>query len=1112
MKYSFLLLLFFCFASVTSNAQNKANPTTSSFEVKHSRNIDIEWKGEKLISSDSLSWISGNSVGNHAEVFKVTNEKGWQTTNVWNSNFILPYRREIGLSPEGEKIELTFQTHQDALMDSFSASDITYKILVPVSTLNITSYDALVGRSHNARWISGKINSLNSNGIRWITFNTSKGPISFDFNPHGVPTAYTGGMNTMTAQWTVSKKDDMIEISFTAAASNHGGDVTGKLNIFEGDKNDYLKRHAATYYYYFSELLKDRLFSFNNRIGKDFTHAGLNKFDLEKGYGWENPKALSLTESDNSGALYASCSSSHANTFSTIGLRPGLYLVTVRSSALNKNIGPFDLSLNGEKIYKSLKVEKGKVANMTFVRWIEQGKADIKFEGDWGASVIGYQMFLHKEEDYQFRRGNWLKNDAYCPGIIFANYYDTPPEYGKSLTYSQLAGKVNEINIIPELPDLEVALPDQKAEELAWRFNSPLGTLGPDNWGTFNEFNTPDKIEKRLQQIKDGGTRAIILNGFLGRHTYPTHIERVEENIRDLTEKGHQMGLKLIDHQDLTALWNADMGFRFLAANPNYLQHGHSNGLPTWGLCPSNPNFNEYFFPYILNHIKNTNIDGLMIDECNFHFENFCNCAYCRDAFTKATNLLLPDDETSPLLRDRTSRLWKSWIEWRKHAIAQWRIDLSKETLKINPNFSNLQYYSEGGFLFNHASYSQAGDLCLSAKSMDFLGTEIMSADVWDDYRYNFTSRNMYNSLRETYGSPIFGLVYPRGEFKVALIGWAMNNMFGQVTWSLSSPLNEEIMNNYTGWEEDMDKVNSVPFTDIGIVFSRITRDWSAKNNSEDYPHEIIGTSQFLTERHIQHTFILDDAITSQDISRFRVLLAPSIDCISNNQEEELKQFVFNGGTLYLTGDAGKLTPYGEPRQTRAFSDILSEEDILKATDLDWVEAKHGKGRIVYTMKKNAINEYCGSFRHGDVYSFNPDSVITKTNEKILNYVIGNRNFKSISVPSKVLVTVYKNNEKEKNTTMIHLLNATGVKVKNGDMLPLPNPEWGVIDEDLVFEIALSSISDAYYTSPDTPGHKTVNAEKIGNNLFKITVPKGTVDKYGVVYLKQQKYKNKLLK
>jgi hypothetical protein len=171
----------------------------------------------------------------------------------------------------------------------------------------------------------------------------------------------------------------------------------------------------------------------------------------------------------------------------------------------------------------------------------------------------------------------------------------------------------------------------------------------------------------------------------------------VEKNIRDIVKKAHQLDMKIIDHQDLTIVWNIDMGFRFLAANPGYLQHGQNNGLPTWGLCPVNPDFKHgYFFPYISKHIKNTNIDGFRLDETCFHNENFCNCSHCREAFHRATGLTLPDNEGSPLLKNRNSKLWKSWIEWRKHAVAQWRIDLSRLMRQVNPSFSNLEYYSEG--------------------------------------------------------------------------------------------------------------------------------------------------------------------------------------------------------------------------------------------------------------------------------------------------------------------------------------------------------------------------------------------------------------------------------
>ena len=1109
MKKIFIVFLWFSLmVTGTLNAQKMITEKGSSFEIAAARNLEVKWKGETLIYGDSLSWIADQTVGDYADTYLVTRENGWQTVNIWNSNAVAPYRREIGLSPNGKKLELTFQVHQDALIEEYPSPHITYKILIPAATLANSTWDALTGRSYSARWSNGSfdVSMPDGNittGTRWITFNTPKGAITFDFNPHGVTTYYTAGMNTMVAQWTVAKKGDMIELYISIPATHYGGDFTSKITLFEGNKNDYANHHAVTYYHYFSELPKEKLFSFNNRAGKDFTNAGLTLHNAKAGYGWQNTKGLSIEGDGRSGALYASCSSTSPNTFTTDGLRQGLYLVTVKSSALYRDKGPFSVIFDREQIYRDISIEKGKMAEITLVRWIEDGSAVISFEGDWAVSVIGFQLIMHREEDYQFRRGNWLKKDGFCPGILFANYYDTPPVYGKALTFSPLAGEINEPGEIPPFPELGTALPDQQTEELAWRFKSPLGTMGPDNWGTFHEFNTPEKIKNRLEEIKNGGVDAVILNGFLSRHTYSAHLERVEENIRQTVKIAHQKGMKIIDHQDLTILWNADMGFRFLAANPGYLQHNHTNGLPTWGLCPVNPDFKYgYFFPYISEHIKNTNIDGLMLDETVLHYANFCNCPHCRKSFTETTGLVLPDDETSPLLHNKSSKLWKTWIEWRKHAMAQWRIDLSNLTHQINPYFSNLEYYSEGGFLTNAASYGQGGDLPLSARSKDFLGTEIMSRDVWDDYRYNFTSRNMYNSLRETYGSPIFGLVYPVGVFNYALIGWAMNNMFGQVTWSMVDFEESEKMNPYTGWKENMDKRTSVPYTDIAVVFSRSTRDWSVKN-TVNYPKEVMGTGQFLASRHIPHTFILDDAIPDQDISRFRVLLAPGMDCIFDEQEQSLKQFIFDGGILFLTGDAGMLTPYGEVRDTMAFADILTQSRLAETIDKDWIEVKYGKGKIIYTRHKSMMNEFCPSIREtGMKYRFAPDPKITAFNEKILENVVGSMMFKSISIPSKVLITAYK--DMEKNHVMVHLLNATGVKVKHGDTLPLADPVWEPINEDMSFEITLPSLKKAYYASPDAGGHKKIVVKKVGKNRYKVIIPKGTVEKYGIVYLLQK--------
>jgi len=1108
-----VLLILFSFTGIPillSSEHTGNNSGRSLFRIAQSKDLEVTWRDKKLIAGDSTSWTKDGKACSSAEVFEISRSEEWNYSNCWSSKSLLPYRREAAISEDGKKIEISFQAHMDALMETYPAEIISYKILVPLSTLNNSTWDAFTGRSYNAKWTSGQLGSSTPDGdlvgvpARWISFSTADGIITFDFNPHGLPTYYVSGFNTIQSQWVIEKKGDFLEFSFGTPPTNFGGALTSKVTIFEGGKSDYLKHHAVSYYHYFSEIPAEKLFCFSRNSSTAFTYAGTGRYDKTKGFGWRNTKNLDESIDGISGALHSAVSSSVKNTFVTDNLRPGLYLITFRSSAISRNIGPFEVTLNKEIIFNDIKVEKGNTATLTCVRWINEGTADIGFSGDWAVSVIGFQLFLHSDEDFVFRRGFWIKNDGFCPDIMFSNYFDEPPVLGKSVTFCRLAGKTDDIADIPQFPELETALPDQKSKGLLWRYTSPLGTLGPDNYGSFNEFNTEEKIKKRLEQIRKGGVEAVILNGFLSRHTFPVHLKRVEENIRLIVEEGHKTGMKFLDHQDLTILWNMDMGFRFLAAHPEYLQHSITNGLPTWGICPVNPLFNkDYFFPYITDFIKNTGIDGLMIDECTFHGSNFCNCDYCRKDFTESTGLILPDDEASLLLRNRDSGLWKAWIEWRKNTIAKWRIDLSKISRELNPDFCNIQYYSEGGFMTDYASYGQGGDLALSARSMDFLGTEIMSRDVWDDYRYNFSSRHMYNSLRETFNSPVFGLVYPAGKVSSALIGWAMNTMLAQVTWSLGGENEFKIMNKYTGWKENMNNLSAIPVVDAALIFSRKTRDWSL-NNKDSYSEELMGTSQFLSSNQIQHTFILDDALLNQDLSRFPVLLAPGLECISDEQAAKLRTYVSSGGTLFLTGEAYRFSSYGEPRKTWIFEDMISENQMKNTSDTSLAESFYGKGRIIYSPGRYGLNEFCGSFTLGDIYRFNPDQKITALNEKIFSRIFkSGLSFKSISIPSKVLVSVYSDYVNEKKIKLVHILNATGIKIKDGDKLPDPDPQWEKIRGDMIFEISIPSVSDSYYSTPDTPGHKPVGVEKISEGRYRITVPEGTVDKYGIIYLYQ---------
>jgi len=74
------------------------------------------------------------------------------------------------------------------------------------------------------------------------------------------------------------------------------------------------------------------------------------------------------------------------------------------------------------------------------------------------------------------------------------------------------------------------------------------------------------------------------------------------------------------------------------------------------------------------------------------------------------------------------------------------------------------------------------------------------------------------------------------------------------------------------------------------------------------------------------------------------------MECISDEQASKLKQYVRNGGTLYITGEAGITRHTVSPAITPAFEELRSIEATKLAAATDAVETISGKGRIFFAQ------------------------------------------------------------------------------------------------------------------------------------------------------------------
>ncbi len=1111
-----------------------------------------------IINSDGIGFPDFKAFSNFAtEKSSAANKAGWKINNLWSSAKEMPFRREIAVSPDGKELELSFQIMLPAYAKG-NDSSLSYSFNIPLETLANMKWTAISGKVLKNEINNGVLSNSTPDGnfigssVRWLAFENGDRKIVFDFNPEGVASASDYGPTVIQGLWSVRKDGKFIKCGLGRKPGISGEILNSKVIIFEGKYEDYEKRHANKTCSEVSDMPEISLFSFGSpKTGKMYQAAGTKAYSAKDGFGWLSGNDLKIETAAPSGALYSAVTGINDAAFKCMLEKPGLYLVTFRAAAFAEPSEKFSVGCNGMRIAEDLVMDKNSVKTVTWPQWIENGGATVELKGNWHISTLGFQLLQTTAEDFKFRRGFWLAEDMFEPSVMYKSRdYQKQPDFKVAIDEISLPSQKDIANAKPLVMKYEICLPDAKDTSLDWRYHAVIGSLGPSNWGNFTEYATAELAERRFSELKKENVNAVIVNGFLSRHTFPSHLDRVEENIKLLTQEAHKKDITLVDHQDLTLLWNLDSGFRVLTGHTDWLQRTVDTGLPTRGLCPVNKLFKEHYFKWITGFIKNTGIDGIMIDEVFFHGPTFCGCKDCRETFHRETGLVLPLDETSPELFNKDSVVWRTWLSWRKKAVGDWWVELRQQINKFKPDFTMLCYTTHYGYCSDFASINFGAGVTNVARACNFLGTEIMSRNVMASCRAIYAFRKAKNALRETYGTPVFGLVYPMDDWDLAYFGWAMNNMNGQITWLVTNLVKPAGKSDFINFPLNMDMKNARPVSNTALLFSEQSRDWQ---KDMGFAGEIIGTSETLTDNHFQHSFIFDEELKPEKLKQYKSVLINSASCLGDKQIEALRDYVRNGGNVYLSGHAGLADEMGTYRKEWPFKDVFGiaipvpvkilktselvtadKENIKTLSPVNYLptqvsdknksiqflfaksnnhqeapigfEANYGKGKFFYCSAQLGGNLYEPETTINKKWSFVKDEKLAKLYMSILQQATGKDPFITpANIPESVFVSVYAQPGKDGGIiTMVHLLNGSGVVNKKDEDVRTKafNPAWPELKEDLIFNLPLASISEAYAASPDFSGPKSVPYKKLENGQYQITVPKDILKSYSIIYLK----------
>ncbi|MBT3289152.1 MAG: hypothetical protein HN380_17540, partial [Victivallales bacterium] len=632
------------------------------------------------------------------------------------------------------------------------------------------------------------------------------------------------------------------------------------------------------------------------------------------------------------------------------------------------------------------------------------------------------------------------------------------------------------------------------------------------------------------------------------------HTDRWDEGIEMthmITHFAHKHGMKVIHHCDTTIVNHMGRGMEYLMAHPDWMQRDIRYGLPAFSIvCLSNPELRKELIGRFVRFARETGVDGFMLDEIIFASKDYCGCPHCRAKFTKDTGAVLPTDPNSPVFDNYEDPLWVKWIKWRQRCVGDWRLAFRREFNKVNPNLCYMVYTTHYGLTNRWAPREKGANLIQAARACDFVGTEIMSRNVYESCRAVYSYRKIKTAIGDSLGCSIWGLVYHVDNPDTAYVGWAMNQMNRQTTWM--GAIAGADMKHYLEWPLRVKTEAARSVADVALLFSSTTRDFGKR-----YPGTVngLGMSQVMTAGHIQHDVLLEADLRPERLSRYKAVLLPSIACLSDAQIAALRAYVGKGGVLLVSGNTSLQDENGVFRETFGLAGLLGLDIDPKKGSIkgdhafQWRQDKAnipipkyafrvtpradagveiladivqqgkvvgpaltvrrlGEGTCYYLASPLGLVNFEGEKTPGKKWAFQPNQPVAGLLRRIVRESVpAGLDVQAVSVPERVFLSVHRQPGKDGEEILVHLLNLTGSgHLANGTVISNDTPKdaFPVIAKDLVFDLRLGMISAARIVSPDYADARPVTLGPRAGGVVRVTIKGSDLKTYSIVYLATQ--------
>lgn len=416
--------------------------------------------------------------------------------------------------------------------------------------------------------------------------------------------------------------------------------------------------------------------------------------------------------------------------------------------------------------------------------------------------------------------------------------------------------------------------------------------------------------ENYFKYLKEANIKSpmIYLHSHAGLCNFPSKVakthaffEKHPDEIKKLISLCQKDGMKVVGYYSLIFNnWAVDQNPDWEMIDKDgktWRDHGQRYGLA----CPNNHDYRDFLKKQIKEVAEEyPNLDGIFFDMP--YWEVLCHCPSCQEKYKKETGLEMPSVE------NWDDPNWLTFIKKRQEWMGEFTKFVKEETARLLPNTTiefnfaavvGCDFLAGSTELINDKCEFTGGDLYGDLYNHSFVAKYYRSISKHQPFEYmtcrcNKTLREHTISKNElTLESEIMLSTLLGGA---SLIIDAINPD-GSLDHRVSKRLGKV-------FQKEMSYEKYLPF---GEPYFEVALFFDSKTQYQ-YHHRIpnkqlvIQASKNLIEQHIPYTILAHTVLNN--LQRYQMLLMPGLLSLNSEEIKTIKQYVLNGGTLYLSGDS----------------------------------------------------------------------------------------------------------------------------------------------------------------------------------------------------------------